>query len=118
MSCPSLRPFISLCRCRVEHGKVLDSLASRAARSRRGKSASSDNRPPDILPAVRNCEGFTRKQPSKQGLNHENLQIIYCTHTHLLRAFTEDARRRAAAPRGLSQLHHCCGGTTLFRLSP
>src|SRR5262249_20139128 len=36
--------------------------------------------PPDPLPARENCEGFIRKQTMKhkQGLNHENVQIVHC----------------------------------------
>src|SRR4029077_338622 len=47
----------------------------------------------------------------------ENLQIVHCIHTHLLRAFTECARRRAAAPPGATPASLPLLGTTLFRRS-
>src|SRR5215470_9982245 len=71
----------------------------------RGESASSGKSPPDILPAGRNCEGFTRKQLSKKGLTHENLQIVRWIHAHLPCAFTEDASGCSRAGWSLSQLH-------------
>src|SRR5258708_39841006 len=57
-------PFISFCRCCVDHEKLL----TLSSPERHDHDASSlpaaINRPPDILPARENCEGFNRKQPS------------------------------------------------------
>src|SRR4029077_19438635 len=70
------------------------------------------NRPPGVLPVQGKLRRVYSQTTSnqKQGLNHENLQIIYCIRNRLLCTFTEDARRRATALRGLSQFHHCCRG--------
>src|SRR5882724_9511507 len=68
------------------------------------------NRPLTFFPLGETATGSLANNHQKQGLNHENLQIVRCIRTHLLCAFTKSASRCPATPRGLSQLYHCCGG--------
>src|SRR5262245_50783764 len=66
------------------------------------------NRPPDILPAgekLRRVHSQTNIN-QKQGLNYEDLQIVRCIHTHVLRASEGGARSCSGTGRRLSWGEH------------
>src|SRR5437016_2465226 len=106
-------------RCRVEHEKLLT--LSSPERHDHGASSlpAAINRPPDILPAGRNCEGFTRKPNinQKQGLNHENLQIVHCIRARLLCAFPRNAGSQPATPGGYPNFTTAAGDHALQALT-
>src|SRR5439155_3620026 len=80
------------------------------------------NQAEDFFPAAffvsfrtRTCTNISERGNERK--NHEsndsaqnNSTTSHHTHAALLHAFARSASGQPATPRGLSQLHHCCGG--------
>src|SRR5258705_3797486 len=96
----------ALNRGRSEHEKLLT--LSRPERHDHGASSlrAAINRPLTFFPLGETAKGSLANNHQKQGLTHENLQIVRCIHTHLLRAFTECKRGCSRAGWRLCRVHY------------